>query len=120
MDAKDRSCSTGGNWGTGTAKITSSRSAIDRGYQLIQPFAKDTAQQGRGLMIKPQHAAICDMRIQHNHPVLLGYQQIREICRAVCLACRHDHPTVASARVAYDWIVDHGRARSFRRIDDMS
>jgi hypothetical protein len=54
-------------------------------------------------MITLQHAAIRDMRIQRDHPVFSGHQQIHETRCAMRLACRLDHLAVTSTRGLYDW-----------------
>jgi hypothetical protein len=40
------------------------------------------------------------VRVQHDDPVLLGHQQVREASRAVRLASGHDHPAMATAYTA--------------------
>lgn len=66
------------------------------GASSPQPFVEDAVQRGRGLLIESQHAAVRQVRIEHNDSVLFGHQQIGESGRAVGLAGSHDDAAAAA------------------------
>lgn len=72
------------------------------GHASPEPFPEHVVQISRGLLIKAQHTAVGEVRVQHDSRVFLGHEQIGEARCAVCLAGRHDHPAMAIARRTSD------------------
>ena len=54
-------------------------------FGSAEPFPEDVEQRRGGLLVESQYAAVSDVRVEHDDPVLFGHEQVGEACRAVCL-----------------------------------